>query len=453
MKNLIFTLLLALFAGQLLAQTGMIKGTVIDQQSEIPIIGATVELLGQENAVGAITDIDGYFTLDKVPLGRNVIRISYLGYETITLPNIDVTSGKDVVVNISLQEAVNQMDEVVVTAQSVKDQAQNEMATISARQFSVEEVNRYSGGRSDVARLASNFAGVSAPDDSRNDIVIRGNSPTGVLWRIEGIPVPSPNHFSTFGTTGSPVSALNPNVMRNSDFLTSAFPAEYGNANAGVFDIGFRSGNKDENEYTVQVGAFSGFEAIAEGPLGKKNGSFLVAGRYSFIGLIGAGSTAAVPDYRDLSFKLDFGNTKAGKFTLFGIGGQSNITFLGDEIEEDDLFAAEDEDAYVNGGFGMVGLKHNLIIGQNTYLRTVIGGSLRNNTFEQDRYFNFETPDENKLRITEVENQEIRFSISSYINTKLSAKQTIRAGVLYENFGNDARLRDRDGSPDIDGDG
>ncbi len=143
-------------------------------------------------------------------------------------------------------------------------------ATNSNRQFSVEEINRYSGGRNDVARLTSNFAGVSAPDDCRNDIVIRGNSPTGVLWRIEGISNPSPNHFSILGTMGSPVSAVNSNVLKNSDFITSAFPADYGNANAGVFDQGFRNGNKARAEYTLQVGAFSGFEGMAEGKLGNK---------------------------------------------------------------------------------------------------------------------------------------------------------------------------------------
>lgn len=453
--RLFFLSLGLLFLSQVLwAQTGTIKGTVIDQQSEIPLIGAAVELLNVDAATGTVTDIDGYFTLKNVPLGRTVIRVSYLGYESITLPNIEVGSGKDVQLSISLQESVNQMKEVVVTAQTIKDQAQNEMATVSARQFSVEEVNRYSGGRSDVARLASNFAGVSAPDDSRNDIVIRGNSPTGVLWRLEGIPIPNPNHFSTFGTTGSPVSALNPNLLRNSDFLTSAFPAEYGNANAGVFDLGFRNGNKDNTEYTFQVGAFSGLEAMVEGPVGKKGGSYVVAGRYSFIGLIGsAGGTTATPDYQDLSFKLDLGNTNAGRFTLFGIGGRSDITFLGADIDPDDLFAAEDEDAYVTGGFGLMGLKHNLIVGKNTYLRTVIGGSYRGNQFEQDRYFNLGTPDEFKLRLTEVDNSETRFTISSYLNSKLSAKQTIRAGVLYENFSNDANFIDRDGRPDLDGDG
>lgn len=453
MKKIVYQITLFMLVSlNLTAQTGVIKGIVIDQQSEIPVIGATVELVSVETTKGTITDIDGYFSLDQVPLGRHIIQVSYLGYETATLPNIDVTAGKDVQLNLSLREATQNLEVVVVTGKTLKDQAQNDMATISARQFSVEEVNRYAGGRSDVARLASNFAGVSAPDDSRNDIVIRGNSPTGVLWRIEGIPVPSPNHFSTFGTTGSPVSALNPNILKNSDFLTSAFPAEYGNANAGVFDIGFRNGNKDRNEYTLQMGAFSGFEGMAEGPLGKNNGSFLVAGRYSFIGLVGAGSTAAVPDYRDISFKLDFGNTKFGRFSLFGIGGTSDITFLGSEIEEDDLFAAEDEDGYVEGGFGVLGLKHNLIIGENTYWRTVIGGSTRFNTWEQDRYINFGTDNEFIRRITEVDNTESRFTASSYINSKINAKQSIRVGVLVENIGNNSFNRDRENAPDLDND-
>ena len=177
-----------------------------------------------------------------------------------------------------MEESLIEIEEIVITAATDKDKSINDMATVSSRQFSMEEVNRFSGGRSDVGRLAGNFAGVSTADDSRNDIVIRGNSPTGLLWRLEGIPIPSPNHFSTVGTTGGPVSALNTNLLKNSDFMTSAFPAEYGDALSGVFDIGLRNGNKDEMEYTFQMGAITGFEAMVEGPLSKKNnGSFLVA--------------------------------------------------------------------------------------------------------------------------------------------------------------------------------
>jgi hypothetical protein len=453
MQRLILFLTLTFFAAPIFAQTGVIKGIVIDQQSELPIYGATVVLIGEGPTIGALTDEDGFFVLTKVPLGRNAIRIRYLGYKSMDYPNIDVSSGKDVQLNIQLEESVQVLDEVVLVAGANKDVPRNELATISARQFSVEEVNRYAGGRSDVARLVSNFAGVSAPDDSRNDIVIRGNSPTGLLWRVEGLPIPSPNHFSTLGTTGSPVSALNPNMLSNSDFMTSAFPAEYGNANSGVFDINFRRGNKDETEYMVQLGAFSGIEGMIEGALGKNGGSFLVAGRYSFIGLLGAGSTAAVPDYQDLSFKIDLGNTKLGQLAIFGIGGLSDINFLGSDIDEGDLFAAKDEDSFVKGSFGAVGLKHNLILGKRTYLRTVIGTSQRGNTFIQDRYFDLGMPSEEKLRFTEVDNTESRLTASSYINSKINTRQTLRAGVLYENISQNAFLKDREDEPDLDGDG
>ncbi len=447
--------ILFLFSATIIyAQTGIIKGNVIDKQSESPLPGATIELLNNNEIVGVITDIDGHFRLENVPLGRQTIRVSYIGFETITIPNIVVTSGKDAVVTVNLIETFGQLDEVILTSTTSKDRPRNEMIAVSARQFSLEEVTRYSGGRGDVGRLAANYAGVSTSDDSRNDIVIRGNSPTGLLWRLEGIPIPSPNHFSSLGTTGGPVSALNPNMLKNSDFITSAFPAEYGNALGGVFDLGFRKGNSDNYEYTLQMGAFSGIEAMAEGPLGKNDGSFLVAGRYSLIGLIGGGTgTSAIPNYSDVSFNLDFGKSKLGRFSLFGIIGTSNIDFLGDDIDEDDLFAAEDEDSFVTSGFGVVGLKHRITIGDNSYLKTIIAGSLSSNQFDQDRYFDLNTPQERKIKFDEVDNTETRFTFSTLFNTKLSSKTTFRTGLLVENFNIKSKLNTREQQFDNDGDG
>jgi len=450
------TVLLFLFSAVIVyAQTGIIKGDVLDKQSEVPLPGATIELLNNNEAIGVVTDIDGHFRLENVPVGRQIIRVSYIGFETLTIPNIVVTSGKDAVITVNLIEAFDQLEEVILTAETDKDRPRNKMATISARQFGLEEVTRFSGGRSDVARLAANFAGVAAPDDSRNDIVVRGNSPVGLLWRLEGIPIPSPNHYSTLGTTGGPVSALNPNMLKNSDFITSAFPAEYGNALGGVFDLGFRKGNTDDYEYTLQVGSFTGVEAMAEGPLGENNGSFLVAARYSLVGLIGAGAggTSAVPNYNDLSFNLDFGKGKLGRFSLFGIMGTSNIDFLGDDIDEDDLFSAEDEDSFVTSGFGVVGLKHRINVGDNSYLRTIVAGSLSSNQFEQDRYFDLNTPQEQKIRFDEVDNTETRLTFSTLFNSKLSNKTTFRTGLLVESFNVESRLSSREEQFDNDGDG
>lgn len=454
MKNVIFSFVSILSLLSLSAQQGVIKGRVVDSQSEIPLIGANVILENSDPVMGGVTDLDGYFRIGNVPVGRQSIAISFLGYEPEVIPNLVVTAGKELDLDVNLTESFQSLGTVTISAQTDKDKANNEMAMMSARQFSLEEVRRYSGGRGDVARLASNFAGVATADDSRNDIVIRGNSPTGLLWRIDGIPVPNPNHFSTFGTTGGPVSALNPNMMKNSDFLTSAFPAEYGNALAGVFDIGFRNGNKDKAEYSFQAGAFSGLEATAEGGLGKNNGSYLLAGRYSLVGLIGgAAGTAATPIYSDLSVKLDLGRTKLGRFELFGIYGVSNIDFIGAEIDSTDLFASVDEDSFYKGFVGMGGLTHTLLLNDKSYLKTTIGGSLNGSTFSVERYLDQGTEDERKVDYTEVENGENRMTFNSRFNSKLNNRTTLRTGVLAEYISNNAALMDREDQADMDGDG
>lgn len=451
----IFLGLLLLCGISMQSQTGTIKGVVLDKQSENPLEGATVELLNMDIATGVITDFNGRFTLENVPIGRQTIRVSYIGFENTTIPNIVVTTGKDAFINVQLLESFNQLDEVILTNADNKNEPLNKLATVSARQFGVEEVTRFSGGRSDVGRLAANFAGVSAPDDSRNDIVIRGNSPTGLLWRLEGVPIPSPNHFSTIGTTGSPVSALNPNLLKNSDFITSAFPAEYGNAIGGVFDLGFRKGNPDEYEYTLQTGVFTGLEAMAEGPLGKNRGSFLVAGRYAMTSIlgIGAGGTSSIPNYSDISFNVDFGRVHSGNLSIFGILGTSDIEFKGDDVDPDDLFAAEDENSYVDSQFGVFGLKYNLSLNQNSFLRSVVSASYSGNNFKADRFLDMDTPQERLVRYTEADNSETRFTLSSLYNTKLNSRVTFRTGLLLETFNVQSLLLDRTEQEDNNGDG
>ena len=209
-----------------------------------------------------------------------------LGYEPTNLYQLEVTSSKEVVLNIALREKVTTTNTVVVTARKDKSKTINQSIKVSGRTFSIEESQRYAGSRGDVARMAQNFAGVQGADDSRNDIIVRGNSPTRVLYRLEGVDIPNPNHFSAAGTTGGPISMLNNNVLENSDFISGAFPAEYGNATAAVFDIGLRKGNDEKFEFLGQMG-FAGFELMAEGPLSKKTkASFLVNYRYSALGVL-----------------------------------------------------------------------------------------------------------------------------------------------------------------------
>jgi hypothetical protein len=454
--SILFPFLIPMFV---FGQSSTIRGVVLDQQSETPLIGVTVQLVApaeSTTSIGATTDVNGVFVLRAVPVGRQAIRVSYLGYEAQNLPNILVTAGKEVQLNVRLQESFSKVAEVVITAKSDKDHPLNEMATLSARQFNTEEVMRYSGGRSDVGRLVGNFAGVAANNDARNDIIIRGNSPTGVLWRLEGAPMPNPNHFSTLGTTGGPVSALNPNLISNSDFLTGAFPAEYGNALAGVFDINFRSGNKERYEFMTQLGAFSGLEALAEGPLNKKNnGSFVIAYRHSFVELADAAGinfgTAALPKYKDLSFNFDLGNTKAGKFSVFGIAATSSIDFLGAEIDTTDLFANPNQNAYNTSKFGIVGLKHNVLLNDHSYIRTVLSASYSGTTYTAE---DLELKENDApYQLTDVKDGLTVYRLSSFYNNKINQKLTVRTGILAQNQHLDTYVKTREATPDLNGDG
>ena len=424
---------LVLLAHTLFSQVQVVKGQVKDLQGDYPLIGATVLLIGSDPVMGAVTDLEGNFQIADVPVGRQNFAVQYIGYKSITLPNVLVTAGKQVVLNIKLEESVEQLQEIVVTADADKDLPINELAKVSARTFSLEEVTRFSGGRNDVARLATSFAGVSAPNDSRNDIVVRGNSPVGLLWRIEGIPVATTNHFATLGTTGGPVNALNTNLLRTSDFLTGAFPAEYGNANAAVFDVNFRNGNTDEFEFTGQMSAFSGLEFMAEGPISRENNSSFVASYRYGIASLAATGTSAIPFYQDFSFKVNLGDSKIGRFELFGLGGLSSIDFKGDDTDENDLFANPDQDAFVDNDLGLLGMSHTLRIGKAGYLRSTLGASTTFNDYRQDNLIRgVDGTIDRKFRATNASNRENRYSLTSTFNQKLNARFSFRTGAILE---------------------
>ncbi len=450
MRTLLYALLLLVVSTGLPAQT--ITGVLVDAQSEMPLIGATVEVLGVEGGLGTTTDLDGRYSITGVPIGRQSVRITYVGYQPQVIPNVLVTVGKDVQLDGRLEESFEQLKTAVVTARTDPGASVNELSTISTRSFTAEQVNRFAGGRSDVSRLATNFAGVSTADDSRNDIVVRGNSPTGVLWQLEGVPIPNPNHFSTLGTTGGPVSALNTNLIGASDFSTSAFAAEYGNALSGVFDLGLRRGNRDRHEFMAQLGTFTGLEVLAEGPMAK--GSYVVGFRNSFIGFADAigvpVGTGATPDYRDLTFNLDFGNSKAGKFSVFGIGATSNIDFLGNEIDSTDLFANPSRNAYARSQFGVLGVKHNIILNDRTYLRTVVSGSFQGSTYDE---YDLTGDGKDGLLFTKVDDDLFRTTVKSYVNTKVNRRLTIRTGAQVDLSQLRTTVDDRDGQPDRDDDG
>ena len=248
----ILSLCIHLAKAQTYSQT--IRGKVIDADSKSILFGANVILLNSDTLIGSTSDVDGKFRLDNIPVGRRAIKITSIGYEEGVVNNIIVTSGKEVVLTIELREKVYTSEVIEIISETDKTKANNELVTVSSRNFLAEETGRYAGSRGDPSKMVANYAGVSSGNDARNDIIVRGNSPLGVLWRMEGIDIPNPNHFSAQGATGGPISMLNNNILGNSDFLTGAFPAEYGNKTAAVFDIRLRNGNNEQNEYTGSLG-------------------------------------------------------------------------------------------------------------------------------------------------------------------------------------------------------
>jgi hypothetical protein len=435
MKRILSFLLFVLLAHFTYAQTSALRGTVSDKQSQYPLTGVTVVITSVNPPLGATTDADGRYRIENVPSGRHSIVVQYLGYEPQSFANVLLNSGKDFELNIFLQEKVTEMNAVEIVAEQKNGEQINKMSTVSTRSFSIEEAIRYSGTLQDPSRMAQNYAGVSGASDDRNDIIIRGNSPTGVLWRLEGIDIPSPNHFATLGTTGGPISMLNINNLANSDFATSAFAAEYGNALSGVFDLRMRSGNRDKREFTAQMG-FNGLEFGLEGPF-KKGGSatYMANFRYSFLDLlqgigVNFGTGNAIPEYQDLTFKIDVPTKKSGRFTLFGMGGLSYINFDSAEASDDNLYAGESENSQFTSNTGVVGASHTYYFSEKTFGKLIIASSGTLNTGFIDTL----NVNGDPFRNFGVNNRQDKHSAHYFINRKFNAKNTLKVGAMADYY-------------------
>ncbi|MCU0473017.1 MAG: TonB-dependent receptor [Bacteroidales bacterium] len=431
MKRTIIIILSVLITQGLLSQnlTQTVIGKVVDSQTETPLVGVTIIINKTNPVLGTITDPAGNFRIEKVPIGRQTISASYIGYLPYSRENIFITSSKETVFNIKLEESVTALNEVIVTSKLKKEESINKNATVSARTFSIEETERYSGSIGDPARMASNFAGIATICDQRNDIVIRGNSPLGVLWRLDGIDIPNPNHFSSFGASGGPISILNNNLLTNSDFFTGAFPAEYGNALSGVFDLKMRSGSTLKYEFVTQVG-MNGFEIGAEGPIVRNSSSFLISYRYSTLAIVDAMGFKvgidAIPFYQDASFKLTSKNTKIGKFSLIGIGGYSYVNKFDSKKDTSELKNGEGENFTYGTGMGSVGLIHKLIINNKVNIENIISLSYTMSHISEDT-FSRQSPEPSIYYRQKSGEKGINYSAT--VRYKLNPKNIFQAGI------------------------
>jgi len=433
MRTSILLPVLLAFAKIAIAQspTQTIKGNILDKDTGQPLIGATVQVTDIEPAIGTTTDVDGNFELSEVPVGRRTIEVQYLGYEPYKSDGTIVNSAKELVLNIQLTEAVVTTETVVVNAFKGNEPL-NDLAIVSTRSFSVEETQRYAASVNDPGRMAMGLPGVQPSRDTRSDIVIRGNSPVGLLWRLNGIDIPNPNHFARRGSSGGGITIFSISMLSNSDFSTGAFPAEYGNAFSGVFDVKFRRGNMEQREYTFRAGLL-GLDFSTEGPIKQGKSSYLVNYRYSTLGILNDLGFHLVGErvdntFQDLSFNLHFdGKEGKVKWDIWGIGG------LSEELESaaDDLDKSSTFSDYLTRDFttnmGAVGISNTWLINDKSYWKNTIALMGQEVGFRNDTV-NVETG--NPTTINDERYINNRLSYSGYYSYKFNPRLTLKAGAF-----------------------
>ena len=400
-----------------------IRGVVKDAASGKPIAAATVMIQGE--STGRVADSSGHFLLGDIPVGRYNILFSAVGYEPTLLEDIIVSSVQQPELSVVLKQSVSKLEDIIVRTSS-RSGATDNMAISSSRQLSPEQASRYAGGFDDPARLVSSFAGVSS-NVSSNGIVVRGNSPSSLLWRMEGVEIPNPNHFADLdGFGGGALTALSSRLLSSADFLTGAFPASYNNALSGVFDLHMRTGSNKQRVNVVGLGLI-GLDVSSEGPF-KYGGrsSYLFNYRYSTLGLIGPiiGNNAGV-NFQDLSFKLNFPTRKSGTFSLWGIG---LIDHSGQDPENDrDKWEYQDdmEKSDVNQYMGTIGLTHEIPLSGKSMLKTTLATTTSGIDLKTDSL------DVNNTLVPEdrIKNSYTNYILSSSLKTRFNRRHTNQTGI------------------------
>jgi hypothetical protein len=418
-------------SGKVLAQT--VRGSVRQAITNATLPGITVIVKNGKTQLGTSTDSLGNFRVLNVPVGRISIAASCVGFNSRVIENILLGTGKELVLDLELSESVTAMEEVVVTAKPQDLIPGGGVALTSSKSFTVEETKRYAGSLGDPARMVTAFPGVTAASDESNALIVRGNSPRGMLWRIEGIEVPNPNHFATEGASGGVVSVLSTNVIEGSDFITGAFPAQYGNALSGVFDISLRNGNNKKTEYSAQAG-FLGVEASAEGPFSRaRPSSYLVNYRYSSLAILDKlnydlNDAGEYKDYQDISFKINHPTGRAGTFSLFGIGGKSRA-----DKQVDNVFDERSSDV------GVIGLTYKYNVNERSSIQGALSFSGTNITKDNEVSNLTAEP----VRVEESYTKSyLRASFSG--KKRLNSRYVLEGGLIYSLLDFDFYMRNRD---------
>lgn len=409
-----------------------IKGRILDKSSQQPIIGAAIYIPGKESQYNALSDIDGNFEIRDIPVGRISLEAKYIGYESWLREEINLSSAATLYLDIEMVEMAYTTETVTVTAKAKGSEPLNEMTMVSARSFTVEETSRYASSVNDPGRMVLGFPGVQPSRDVRNDFIIRGNSPAGMLWRLEGIDIPNPNHFARKGSSGGGITIFSASMLGSSDFSSGAFPAEYGNAFSGFMDVHFRKGNDQERKHTFRAGIL-GLDFATEGPIKKGKSSYLINYRYSTLGILNKMGIHLVAarinnTFHDLSFNIATrSDNNKHLINFWAISGASYEDREPTDENPDTWRSFDDYNVYTfNTKMAAGGVKHTYLVSNSAYWRTSVAAMVQDVLVSNDTmnvHLN-RTPYNYERYING------RLTLSTFYNKKFSAKATLKTGVM-----------------------
>ncbi|MDR2652017.1 MAG: carboxypeptidase-like regulatory domain-containing protein [Prevotellaceae bacterium] len=393
-------------------QAQFINGYVTDADTKQPLKGVIISV--SELNINAESDSIGFWSL-KIPAGTYSVRFQLLGYETVLVSDVFVVTGKQRYLSVNMKESLTLLEEIIITPDT------RSYNTISRLQINPAELSHIPGHANDPVRMLTAMPGINNTADERNDLVVRGNSAIGTLWRIEGIEVFNPNHYAFSGVNGGAVSLLNKDILGVSSFYTGAFPAEFGNVFSGVFDANFREGNTNKYEFSADINNMD-LNVVAEGPipLKKRKSSFVAGFRQSTIPVFDIINKkyrellGATPVFTDFSFKLVSRNKLGAKTVFWGMMGKSILDLpanTGSNLTPQNILAQTIT--------ASSGLSHQFFIGKQVNVKTVLGTSyLKTDNGMSSSYYKYQIVDNSKS---------LSMGITSDI--KLNRKNILKEGI------------------------
>ncbi len=433
LRNTGFALALILSFTAQAQPTQSIRGTVTEKGTQQPLPGAAITVLKGDSLIkGGISDMNGKFLIEGLSPGRYDLECRFIGFKEWRIDFQELTSAKELVILIQMSEEALQGEEVVIQGHRPDYFADNEFTTLSARSFAVEETQRYAGSINDPGRMAMSLPGVQmGAQDNENTMIIRGNSAIGMSWKLEGAEIPNPNHFADRASSGGGLSSLSIYVLGHSDFITSAFPGEYGNAFSGIMDLRFRKGNSENREYRIQAGML-GLDFATEGPFSrkKKGSSYVFNYRYSTLGILNAlGVRVVGPNvenvFQDLSFNLSFPISDKHKLTVFGLAGLSREQKTSVE-DPNEWESFNDTRAYdYPTKLGNIGMTHTWLINKRSFLYSTIMIGANEVKWTEDTL----SSDGNIYRMKDESFLNGRANLMTSLNYKANPRLSIKTGV------------------------